>query len=117
MATAIRSRTRRRDRRQALPLGWLIDPPWPPLRKGGKKRGPPSSGGENLRAPAVPFPPLRRGGQGGFFPAGSRASTTPECGTLGLVIEDLLRARFPGLLGVLKDFVLHLDDFGNLVHD
>src|SRR5690242_11087989 len=46
MASAVRGPVR----------AWLIDPPWPPLRKGGKGTGRASLG----------FPPLRRGGQGGF---------------------------------------------------
>ena len=35
----------------------------------------------------------------------------------GLVIEDLLRARFAGFFGGLEDLLLHPDDFGDLVDD
>ena len=47
------------------------NPPWPPLRQGGKREG----------ARPFSFPPLRRGGQGGSYRAGARATharTAPE---------------------------------------
>src|SRR5262245_29458638 len=39
-----------------------------------------------------------------------------EC-RLGFLIEDLLRARFPGFFRGLEHLLLHADDFGDLVHD
>src|SRR5262249_3825160 len=48
--------------------------------------------------------------------AGTRGHQGRACG-LGLLIEHLLRARLPGLLGGVEDILLHLDDFGHLVHD
>jgi hypothetical protein len=38
--------------------GWFLDPPWPPLRKGGKTEG----------GPLLSFPPLPKGGPGGVLP-------------------------------------------------
>ena len=47
---------------------------------------------------------------------GERAGVAAN-GRLGLAIEHLSRARFPGFFGVLEDFLLHADHFANLVDD